>query len=432
MLYLAIDQHIKQLTVNMRDERGDILLKRQVSTQWKRVREFFSEVQKQAEAGGGFVAILEVCGFNDWLLKILKEYGCRETVLIQAEKPSKKKTDRRDANALGEILWVNRERLLAGKRVQGVRRVHVRSELTGENRQITAVRKRLGQSRTRIINRIRHIVHKHNLQQDCPTKGIDTQAAAEWLRNLSLPAVDRLELDQLLKERELYDEQIEAVEIKILERYASDRIANLSDLDSRCRGLFQRGLGVADRACRAFSLARQPGELLGADALLPELRGGDRPPGLDQQARQHDGPLHPGAVGAARLAEGSRHAGVVSAHQASAGREDRPCGGNAPLGRHHRADGQRQPAIRRGRSTSQRRRTASKETNQAQRTRGEGGGRSAPEARKETEDEERRGNASTCLTTPVDFGRDGKMSKGIRKTAPGRKACQGLCVLGAS
>ncbi len=33
MLYLAIDQHRKQLTVNLRNESGDVILKRQVSTQ---------------------------------------------------------------------------------------------------------------------------------------------------------------------------------------------------------------------------------------------------------------------------------------------------------------------------------------------------------------------------------------------------------------
>jgi hypothetical protein len=53
-------------------------------------------------------------------MKLLKEYGCREVILIQPEKRSKKKTDRRDANALGEILWVNRRRLLEGRSVQGV------------------------------------------------------------------------------------------------------------------------------------------------------------------------------------------------------------------------------------------------------------------------------------------------------------------------
>jgi len=102
MLYLAIDQHRKQLTVDLRNEAGDVLVRRQVSTEWTRVREFLEEVRARGVPAGGFVAILEVCGFNDWLLKLLAEYGCRETVLVQPEKRSRKKTDRRDANALGE------------------------------------------------------------------------------------------------------------------------------------------------------------------------------------------------------------------------------------------------------------------------------------------------------------------------------------------
>ena len=97
MLYLAIDQHRKQLTVNLRNEQGDVLVKRQVSTEWPRVRSFLEEVREMSVPEGGFVAILEVCGFNDWLLKLLTEYGCRETILIQPEKRSKKTTDRRDA-----------------------------------------------------------------------------------------------------------------------------------------------------------------------------------------------------------------------------------------------------------------------------------------------------------------------------------------------
>ncbi len=58
MLYLAIDQHRKQWTVNLRNESGDVLLKRQVSTQWRRARRFLKEVRKQSHAEGGFVASL--------------------------------------------------------------------------------------------------------------------------------------------------------------------------------------------------------------------------------------------------------------------------------------------------------------------------------------------------------------------------------------
>ena len=87
MLYLGIDQHRKQLTVNLRNEEGNVVLKRQVSTEWKRVREFFDRLREAARAEGGFLTILEVCGFNDWLLKMLAQYGCRETVLIQPDHP---------------------------------------------------------------------------------------------------------------------------------------------------------------------------------------------------------------------------------------------------------------------------------------------------------------------------------------------------------
>jgi len=71
MLYLGIDQHRKQLTVNLRNEEGEVVLKRQVSTEWGRVRKFFEELEQQAELEGGFMAIVELCGFNDWRLQRL-------------------------------------------------------------------------------------------------------------------------------------------------------------------------------------------------------------------------------------------------------------------------------------------------------------------------------------------------------------------------
>ena len=52
--------------------------------------------------------------------------------------------------------------------------------------------------RTRTLHKIQKILLKHNLQQDCPTKGLQTKKAKAWLKELSLGVVDRLELDQLL------------------------------------------------------------------------------------------------------------------------------------------------------------------------------------------------------------------------------------------
>ena len=231
MLYLAIDQHRKQLTVNNRNEQGDVLLKRQVSTEWKRVRTFLEDLRERSRPEGGFVVILEVCGFNDWLLKLLKEYGCSEIILVQPEKRSKKKTDRRDANELGETLWVNRQRLLAGQKVQGIRRVQLPGRQDAEDRQVTWMRKRLGDHRTRTINKIKHILRKHNLEQECPTKGIDTIKARKWLAQLPLAPSDRLEMDQLLAQWKLWDEQMEQVEAVIQERHMkSDAAAVLATI----------------------------------------------------------------------------------------------------------------------------------------------------------------------------------------------------------
>lgn len=227
MLYLAIDQHRKQLTVNLRNETGDVMLKRQVSTQWKRVREFLEDVRQRSLPEGGFVAIIEVCGFNDWLVRLLVDYGCQEIVLVQPEKRIKNKTDRRDANALGELLWTNRQRLLAGKKVQNLRRIVPASERDADDRQLTGLRQHVGRLRTRTINKVQHLLLKHNLQQECPTKGLQTQAAKKWLAGLPLGVIDRLELDQLLAQWELWNKQLQQLEEKIRTRQAESQAATI-------------------------------------------------------------------------------------------------------------------------------------------------------------------------------------------------------------
>jgi len=227
MFYLGIDQHRKQLTVNLRDEEGTTLLRRQVSTAWLRVRAFLEEVRTLAEPAGGFWAMVEVCGFNDWLLQLLVEYGCREVVLVQPTGRSRRKTDRRDASHLSEQLWLNRHRLAAGDTIHGLRRVTLPSTQDAQDRQLTALRQRLVQWRTKTINKVQHLLLKHNLQQECPTKGIKSKRARRWLAQLALTEVDRLELDLLLGQWAIWDEQLAAVEARILERQAAHPLAPL-------------------------------------------------------------------------------------------------------------------------------------------------------------------------------------------------------------
>jgi transposase len=225
MLYLAIDQHRRQLTVNVRNEAGDVVSRRQVSTQWEKVRQFFGDLRVDSEPTGGFVAILELCGFNHWLLKMLDEFGCQQTVLIRATKRSSKKTDHRDANALGEMLWVNRRRLLEGKKVQNLKRIMLPSPEDEENRQLTALRQRVGTLRTRTLNKVQKILLKHNLQQECPSKGLQTKKAQLWLKQLPLGVIDRLDMDQLLAQWDLWDRQLLELENKIKERQRKHPVA---------------------------------------------------------------------------------------------------------------------------------------------------------------------------------------------------------------
>jgi transposase len=135
MLYVAIDQHAKQVTVAIRDDQGEDVLKRQVSTRREKIEQFFDQV---VAMDAEFMAILDSCGFNDWLLEELHNRKCREIVLIHPERPSKKKTDRRDAHKLCDLLWLNRERLAAAKPVHGLCRIYIATKQ--ESRRIDSVR----------------------------------------------------------------------------------------------------------------------------------------------------------------------------------------------------------------------------------------------------------------------------------------------------
>jgi transposase len=229
MLYLGIDLHRKQMTVSLRNQAGDVLVRRQVSTRPKKVEEFLEQVhQLGTDDGGGFVAIVEVCGFHDWLVKRLQaDAPCQDVVVVQPMKRSKKKTDRRDANALSELLWVNRERLLRGDRVQGVRRIHFPGEEEQQDRQLTQLRDGLVRKRTQTINQIHKILRRQNLEWERPTKTFQTQKVRHWLKTVELSETERFAMDQLLAQWDLWEQQIKAVEKRIFIRFEENEDAQL-------------------------------------------------------------------------------------------------------------------------------------------------------------------------------------------------------------
>ncbi|MGI9457682.1 MAG: IS110 family transposase, partial [Aeoliella sp.] len=210
MLYLGIDQHARQLTISLRNEEGDVLMARQVSTQPKKVTAFFDYLTRECLQGNElFIAVVEVCGFNDWLIRMLRDYRCHKVILIQPEERKRRKTDRRDAAALSELLWVNRTRFLQGKPIRGLRQVNIASSTDQGTRRLTMLRQDAGSARTRIVNRIKHLLRRHNLQWEMPTKTFPTQSAIAWLKQLVFSEVDQLELNHLLAELDQVQQRME-------------------------------------------------------------------------------------------------------------------------------------------------------------------------------------------------------------------------------
>ena len=218
MLYLAIDQHNNQLTINIRNEQGDVIQKGQVSTNHADIDDFFVALAKKARKHRGYMAIVEVCGFNDWLLAKLQKSRCSEIVVIQPDNSAVNKTDKRDANALGALLWNNRKRLQGGQRPNGIRRIFPADPDDAQVRQLANFRQHLIRQRTRLVNKIKGILNKHNMAQDAPTQLYDTQKFRKWITTVQLPVIDRLEVDMNVQSWELYDKQILEVEAELVKR----------------------------------------------------------------------------------------------------------------------------------------------------------------------------------------------------------------------
>lgn len=226
MFYVGIDLHARQFTVNVRNESGEAVLRRQVSTAGDKPAVFLAEVTRLA-GKDGYVAMLEICGFHDWLTELLPHCGCREVILVQAENRDQRKTDRRDAASLSETLWINRHRLLAGLPVRGVRRITPATGSERHDRRLTQLRRKAGAERTRVLNAIQQILRRLNVAQFMPVKGIQTGKARMWLQTLSLPPLDRFEMDQLLARWDWLENELRQLEIQIRQRVENNRQALL-------------------------------------------------------------------------------------------------------------------------------------------------------------------------------------------------------------
>jgi transposase len=262
MLYLGIDQHRKHLTICVRNEAGDPILRRQVSTRPEECARFFQELptslaerQTQGEVHA-YMAIVEVCGFNDWLLDKLPEWGCAQVILVQPTERATNKTDRHDAAHLSEVLWINRARLAAGVRIHGLRQVRIPSAAERTWRRLTVLRLRGVNERTKTLNRVRHLLRRQNREYACPTKGIQTVRAKKWLQTLALEATERLELDHLLARWTLLDKQLAELEAELVRGLAGQPAAQWLATIPGCGAATAVGLAARVGPVERFSTPR--------------------------------------------------------------------------------------------------------------------------------------------------------------------------------
>jgi transposase len=117
--------------------------------------------------------------------------------------------------------------LLAEKPVRGLRQVDISSSADQQDRRLTTLRQQASRTRTRIINMLKHILRRHNLQWELPTKTFPTQTAIAWLKTLELPEVDQLEMNYLLVDLEHVQQRIEELEEKLAQRCGTSEAAAL-------------------------------------------------------------------------------------------------------------------------------------------------------------------------------------------------------------
>ncbi len=176
--------HMAHLMVRVLDDTGSCIQQRRVWTRPPEVDRFLGWLACESADQGGFIAMVEECGFTLWLEQKLQEHGCWKVVKIQPLRKQPQKTDGRDATAIGELLWANRERILRSERLLQERQVESPSEQDRCARLVINERQFLKKSRNELIYRIKDVLRRFNVQHDCPTRGLFTKAGRRWLEQV--------------------------------------------------------------------------------------------------------------------------------------------------------------------------------------------------------------------------------------------------------
>lgn len=223
MHYLGIDYHKKFSYGTLMDEKGKIIKQGMIANSSEGVKVFIDGHTEQASA------VMEATRnwtlMYDWLDEVVDEVKLAHPLKVKAIAEAKIKTDKIDSTTLAHLL-----------RCDLLPEAYVPTKPARDARQVLRQRMFFVRVQTMLKNRIRGIIDKHPEVGESPREELFGKTGMEWLKEITLPDVDRKIVDGDLR-------LLEAVKERIKE---SDRLVEgLAGKDERVRYLLSiPGIGA--------------------------------------------------------------------------------------------------------------------------------------------------------------------------------------------
>ena len=210
MLYVGLDIHSKHISICILNDNGKI-------QQRLKVRQVDQMMNVLENLNDRFAVCYEAsCGYghyHDLFIPLATRVAVAHPGLLKLIYRSKKKNDRRDAEKLAKLLYIDQ-----------VPTVHVPSADVRAWRELIGFRQKLVHKRTRAKNGVRALLRTVALQP--PRKpGLWTREGMAWLKQLEFSQpMHALQRDLLLDEIETLSGQLKRVEKELL-RFSKDNPA---------------------------------------------------------------------------------------------------------------------------------------------------------------------------------------------------------------
>ena len=115
----------------------------------------------------------------------------------------------------------------SGEPIKNLKIISIPNSMQQQQRRLTNLRRDAKAAHTKSINRIKHVLRRHNLQHDMPTKTFPTKAAMAWLATIKLCPADMLELQLATEDLQLQHKRVVVLDAAIAELSIDDEDAQL-------------------------------------------------------------------------------------------------------------------------------------------------------------------------------------------------------------